>query len=280
MTNSEATTLLNLSDISLYLSKNELEQKKFFLWIDETQRCRIMYMVKKSLKWAKPYYVGTSSFNSVANYLGGIIGKWKGQAQTVLNLGNVGSIVNIVTGDSSSIAAFNLQIVVGGGTLSSGDTTYVINYPYILKDSISVELPQSNLPIADSTQFSYQVSYTSNNATITFLNGTPNIGVQTGMELLIKGLRFVQANASGSFTNAGKNAWSFQTVSTTGTTLSVPSLATKTIIVIFRATPLEVITVGTPTSNQILWDSNAALLTTSSSNPLIQGETLAIQYNL
>jgi len=280
MTTNDANTLLNLADISLYLSKNELEQEKYYSWVDETQRCRLIYLVKKAMRWAEPYYVSTSQFNQTGNYLNSLIGKWKAQAQNVLTVGSAGSIVNVVTGASASIVAFNLQFTVGGGTLSAGDITYILNYPYIMKDSVSVELPQSNLPISDTSQFSYSIVYTDSNATITFLNGTPNIGLQTGMEIMIRGLRFITGASNTGGSTAPTTSWTFQTVVTTGQTLSIPALIGKTLNIVFRATPIQVIEVGTPTSSQVLWNSTTGILTTPVSNPWVATEEVAIQYNV
>lgn len=199
-----------------------------------------------------------------------------------LLLGGSGVVVNPVLGDTATLSAFNIQFTVGSGGMLAGETSYIVTYPYIMVDSITVEMPQSNLPVDDPNQLSYQIAYTNTNATITFLNGTPNIGVQDGMQFLIKGLRFVSIEASGGGSPATVVAtdWHWENIAVSGATVYIPTLLNKTIQVAFRAMPTQVITSGTPIGNQVLWDSATAIMTAPASNPFVATEQLTIEYEV
>jgi len=223
----------------------------------------------------------SSDLDLINAYTLSLCGGYAFEAEGLL-LSSGGQIVNPVTGDASTLTAFNIQFTVGSGGMNEGDTTYIINYPYIMQDSITVEMPQSNLPVDDPNQLSYEIAYTNTFATITFLNGSPNIGVQNGMQFLIKGLRFISAQASGGggSTPVVSTAWEFITVNADGATIYIPSLIDKDLQVVFRLLPMEVITLGIPFGNQVLWDKSTATMTAPSSNTFINGEQISIQYDI
>ena len=54
--NATITNYIKWGDISLYLSKDDLETERYYSWINETKKCRLIYLVKESLKFAQPYY--------------------------------------------------------------------------------------------------------------------------------------------------------------------------------------------------------------------------------
>lgn len=260
---------LVIRDISLQLEEDLLLPRKIY----------IAYNSLLDLYTDDPT---NSDIDLLSSYLFSICGGYYFEAENIINMGSGGQIVNPTTGDASTLIAFNLQFTVGSGGMNEGDTTYVINYPYIMQDSVTVEMPQSNLPVDDPNQLSYEIAYTNTEATITFLNGTPNIGVQTGMQFLIKGLRFISAQASGGggSTPVVSTAWEWVTVNSNSSTVYIPSLIDKDLQVVFRLLPMEVITFGVPFGNQVLWDKTTATLTAPSANIFLSQEQLAIQYDL
>lgn len=68
-----------------------------------------------------------------------------------------------------------------------------------------------------------------------------------------------------------------------GTFLSIAALAGKTVQMIFRGTPVEVITGGTPMGEQVKADNTtdptALQLTSSATNPFTENEQIFITYN-
>lgn len=269
-----------LATISQYLWSNTiLEENAFRGKSINSGRDTLLYLQRKALEYGIAQNL--SGVTGVANYVYALIGAKVNQANKIYLNGSGGQIVNPTTGDASTLTAFNIQFTVGSGGMNDGDTTYVINYPYIMQDSVTVEMPQSNLPIDDPNQLSYEIAYTNSNATITFLNGTPNIGVQNGMQFLIKGLRFISAQASGGgSTPVVTTDWEFVTVNSTSTTVYIPTLIDKVVQVCFRSSPVQVITMGVPIGAQVLWDKTTAILTSSASNSFLETEQLAIQYEI
>jgi hypothetical protein len=270
-----------LATISQYLWSNTiLEENAFRGKSINSGRDTLLYLQRKALEYGIAQNL--SGVTGVANYVYALIGAKVNLANTIYLNGSGGQIVNPTTGDASTLTAFNIQFTVGSGGMNDGDTTYVINYPYIMQDSVTVEMPQSNLPVDDPNQLSYEIAYTNTSATITFLNGSPNIGVQTGMQFLIKGLRFISAQASGGggSTPVVSTAWEFVTVSADGATVYIPSLIDKDLQVAVRLQQMQVITTGVPFGNQVLWDKATAIMTAPTANTFLNGEQIAIQYDL
>ena len=238
----------------------------------------VLYMERKALEYGVAQSL--SGLTGVSNYVYSLIGGKVNLANQILINSSGGVLVNPTTGDSSTLIAFNLEFTVGSGGMIDGQTTYTINYPYIMQDSITVELPQSNLPVGDPNQLSYTVAYTNTEATITFLNGTPNIGVQNGMLFIIRGLRFISAISSGSSTTVPIPATTWYTVPTAGNTITVPTIVNKLVQSIFRGgfASGEVVFAGTPISNQTLSVQAAGTLTVNSGNAWLAGEQVMIQY--
>jgi len=244
----------------------------------DRQLPRKIYMAYQALNDLYTQDPTNTNVTLLSNYLYAMCGGYYFEAQNIITIGGGGTLVNPSTGASASLVAFNIQFTVGVSQMTAGQTTYVVTYPYIMDGSITVEMPQSNLPIDDPNQLSYEIVYTNTSATITFLNGSPNIGVQNGMLFLIKGFRFISAQASGStVSTAPKLTW---LIVPTDCTTYHTTLAGYTVQIVFRGGLAggQVITTGTPTGTQILFNTNTGDLTVDAGNGFVAGEQLAIQY--
>jgi hypothetical protein len=261
----KVTIPLVIRDIDLQLETDRLLPRK-------------IYMAYQSLNDLYTQDPNNANVTLLSNYLYTLCGGYYFEAQNIITVGGGGTLVNPSTGFASSLVAFNIQFTVGVSGMVQGDTVYTVTYPYIMNGSITVEMPQSNLPIDEPNQLSYEIVYTNTYATITFLNGTPNIGVQNGMLFLIKGFRFISAQASGS-TSSSQPKLTWLNVPTDCTTFNTP-LSGYTVQIVFRGGLAggEIILGGTPTGTQILFDSNTGNLTVAASNGFVAGEQLAVQY--
>ena len=74
-------------DISVYLSDNQYQKERYYKWVDETKKTRVIYMVNEVLKWGQPYLVGEEGYDEVAIYLYSLIGQWLLQAAYIAQTG-------------------------------------------------------------------------------------------------------------------------------------------------------------------------------------------------
>lgn len=156
---------------------------------------RMIYVVRSSVQWLIDYNSGDSSLVAKANYLYWLCTPYIGQAQFILNEGGSGSIINPATGVASTIEAIFYDTIVDGAgtpTIINGATSVIITDDFILQNSISVVVDTVSIQYGVYTdRLSYTVAYTDTQATITFYNGDPNIGLQSGWNIEIRGLKFV-----------------------------------------------------------------------------------------
>jgi hypothetical protein len=174
----DSTTLSNWikwADISLYLSKNDLERERYYEWVDETEKCRLIYLVKETLKFAEQFFVGTTLCDKVALYLYALIGQWLLAASSVSGTGIVLGLPVIPLANGVPVGQYEL-VVISGGTIQPNDTTYT-NTILIGKTLI---LAVDGLIISQG--LSGQFSYTFNSITGTITFSDP---LQNGQIILI-----------------------------------------------------------------------------------------------
>lgn len=180
--NATITNYIKWGDISLYLSKDDLETERYYSWINETKKCRLIYLVKESLKFAQPYY----NCDKVAIYLYSLIGQWLLEASSVSGSGIVLGLP-VLPVVASNIAGQIELIVVDGGTIQPNDTTYT---NVILKGCILIVAVDGSVI---SPNLSGQQSYTFNTATGTITFSDP---LQNNQVILITYI-FVNNSTSG-----------------------------------------------------------------------------------
>ena len=168
----DSTTLSNWikwADISLYLSKDDLEQERYYRWVDETKKCRLIYLVKESLKFAEQFFVGTNGCDRVALYLYSLIGQWLLEASAVSGTGIVLGLPIIPLSTGIPVGQFEI-IVSSGGTIQPNDTVYTntILIGKVLLLAVDGSIIASGL----TGQFSY--TFSSITGTITFSDPLQN----------------------------------------------------------------------------------------------------------
>jgi hypothetical protein len=82
-TNDQITSFLKYADISTYLSLNEYEVEKYYNWVDETKRTRLLYIVKENLEYYQGYYNQNNSYQNAIIYMYSLMGKWISQSITI-----------------------------------------------------------------------------------------------------------------------------------------------------------------------------------------------------
>lgn len=157
-----------------------------------------IYMARTSLEWMYAKNSNHESLFKVGNYVFSLCGKYMTQAMNLSQLSG-GTVVTPSIATGSAIKGFRIEIKVGEGVLSAGDTSYTINYPYVISQTVMVEMPQANIPENETDQFSYSIVYSNSQVRINFTNDDGegnNLGVQGGMLLIITGLRYTLASGT------------------------------------------------------------------------------------
>lgn len=101
-------------DISVYLSDNQYQKERYYKWVDETRKTRVIYMVNEVLKWGQPYLVGEQGYDEVAIYLYSLIGQWLLQAAYIAQTGTGLVIGTPVIPTAAPGAAGQITVEVGG----------------------------------------------------------------------------------------------------------------------------------------------------------------------
>jgi hypothetical protein len=113
LSNNVITDYIKWADISVYLSMNDFQKQRYYEWIDQRKKTRLLYIVNETLKWGQPYLVGTSGYDDVANYSYALFGKWLLQASYISNTGSGLVIGTPVIPTSTPGAAGTITVTVG-----------------------------------------------------------------------------------------------------------------------------------------------------------------------
>jgi len=114
LSNSLITTYIKWADVSVYLSMNDYQKERYYNWVDETKKTRILYMVNESVKWGQPYLIGTQGFDYIGNYLYALFGKWLLSASAIVDSGSLGLVIGTpIIPISTAGAAGTIIVTVG-----------------------------------------------------------------------------------------------------------------------------------------------------------------------
>ena len=75
LSNSVITDYIKIADVSVFLGMDEFQKKRYYKWVDETKKIRVLYMVNEVIRWGQPYLTGTQGFDLVGNYLYTLFGQ-------------------------------------------------------------------------------------------------------------------------------------------------------------------------------------------------------------
>lgn len=192
--------VLNISSVCQFLAhddeKKQLLRRGFFL---RQGLWRMIYAVREGIQWLFDTYPSDTTLPQKTTYLYWLCTPYIAQAESIIDGGGSGTIVNPSTGTASTVTAYELQFTVGdvGAPMNAGDTVLVLNYTDFITNSVKAFLDGTRTPQNLMTQISCNIVYNPTNVTITW-----NQGVQNGQTYIIDGLRLqpvVQPAASETF---------------------------------------------------------------------------------
>ena len=96
-TNSQVTAILQYADITLYIGAQDLEQEKYYNWVDETVELDVIEVFTECVRYFQPYYLGTNAYDLTVNYLNTLIGRWRARATEIS-----GNTQGIIAGQPST----------------------------------------------------------------------------------------------------------------------------------------------------------------------------------
>ena len=174
-TNSQITSILQYSDISLFLGADEYEIEKYYNWIDETDRLELIYILTDVLRYFQPYYnslntaiqayvpgyAGNPTYDRLIGFIYSYIGQWVQNAAIVS-----GSTAGIVTGQPTSSIITNVvtsvTITNKSYTATGGETgiTYTDmvgkSLVYLSRGGVTVnQIITSGIPSTDQVLWNY-----------------------------------------------------------------------------------------------------------------------------
>jgi hypothetical protein len=181
-TNDQITSILQYSDISLFLGADEYEIEKYYNWVDETDRLELIYIMTDVLRYFQPYYnslntaiqsyypgyTGNPTYDRLINFIYAYIGHWVQNAAIIS-----GSSTGIVTGQPTSSIITNVVYAINLSrqeyTATGGETS--ISYPSMAGRSlVYVSRGGATNPaiITTGTPNATQVLWNTNTGQLTF----------------------------------------------------------------------------------------------------------------
>lgn len=113
ISNALVTDYIEWADVSVFLSMDDFQKKRYYQWVDETRKTRVIYMVNEVLKWGQPFLVGSQGYDEVAIYQYSLIGQWLLEAANIAATGTGLVIGTPVIPTSAPGAAGQITVVVG-----------------------------------------------------------------------------------------------------------------------------------------------------------------------
>lgn len=154
------------ADVSLYLSDNQYQKERYYKWINESKRTRLIYLSNQVLKWGEPYLNGVQGYDEVALYTYSLIGPWVQEASYIADTGSGIYIGTPVLPISAPNAAGQINIEVGAvGSPIPADTDTYTN-AILANRTIVVVLDSVIVQPAPLPNFSY--TFNSVTGTVTF----------------------------------------------------------------------------------------------------------------
>lgn len=154
------------ADVSLYLSDNQYQKERYYKWVNELKRTRLIYLSNQVLKWGEPYLIGVEGYEDVALYTYALIGPWVQEAAYIADTGSgiyVGTPVLPITSPS---AAGQINIEVGGAGSPIPANTNTYNNAILSNRTIVVVV--DNLIVQPAPLPNFQYTFDNVTGTITF----------------------------------------------------------------------------------------------------------------
>ena len=165
LSNATITNYIKLADVSVFLGMDEFQKKRYYKWVDETKKIRVLYLVNEVLRWGQPYLVGTQGFDLIGNYAYTLFGQWILQATQIAGTGSGLVVGTPVLPTTTPGAAGTITVIVGSaGSPIPANTN---QYTNILLSNRTIIVILDNLVLQTSgTAVTY--SFNNTTGTITF----------------------------------------------------------------------------------------------------------------
>jgi hypothetical protein len=126
LSNATITDYIKLADVSVFLGMDEFQKKRYYKWVDETKKIRILYIVNEAMRWGQPYLVGTQGFDLIGNYAYTLFGQWILEATQIAGTGSGLVVGTPVIPTTTPGAAGTITVTAGsvGSPIPANSNTY------------------------------------------------------------------------------------------------------------------------------------------------------------
>lgn len=254
----------SLANICQYLwANNNALRKGMFNGTINDKMPSILYMEKKALEYG--IQQSLSTVQEVTNYVYSLLGSQLQIANNILTNGGGGVNVSSVANSSGSLQPYPVNVIVSAG--QAGVST--------LTSTAWVGLSYINTVVINGVVYQQGIGFTFNQATGTFDFSLSGYVLQEGDDVSALGFTPISSSAASAITPAT----AYANATEGSTTINIPITIGKTVSLAFRGTGLcEVITVGVPLTNQILFDVVTGNFIVAVDNPFFQNELIAVNY--
>ena len=170
-------SIITYAKISQYLAANDISTNNMFKGRSLVPKLsRLIYIVRKQVESRYNLDPTDSTLDATANYLYALCGKYINRAKLIVGSGGTGTIINPANQVISTILSRNIEFRIGdvGAPMVAGETSIVLNYPFVLNASAVVTLDGVDLPIGASDRISFIPTYGLLTLTITFNQAVTN----------------------------------------------------------------------------------------------------------
>lgn len=178
ISNQLVTYYIKLGDISVFLSMDDYQKKRYYNWVDETRKVRVINMVNEILKWGQPYLVGTPGYDAVSTYLYSLIGQWLLEASYIEGGGGTGLVIGTpVIPTVAPGAAGQITVIVGSpGSPIPPNTN---QYTNTILSNRTIIVIVDNLVVQPNLPSGFTYSFNTVTGTITFSSNLSSSQVLT-----------------------------------------------------------------------------------------------------
>lgn len=165
------------ADVSVFLSMDDYQKQRYYNWVDQTRKTRVIYMVNEVLKWGQPYLVGQQGYDEVAIYQYALIGQWLLEAANIANTGTGLVIGTPIIPTAAPGAAGQISIIVGAsGSPIPANTN---QYTNTILSGRTIIVIVDNLVVQPNNVGGFTYTFNSITGTITFNSNLSNGQVLT-----------------------------------------------------------------------------------------------------
>lgn len=255
-----------LAKICQYLVGNNASRQSILMNGSLNQpTAKILYMERKAIEYGISQNL--SSLQGKTNYLYSLLGGSINTANNILTNGGGGINVGAVQNSNGGLTPYpiNLSISSGQAGVSTISSTSWVGLAYI------------NSVVINSSVYQEGIGFTFNSATGVFDFSLSGYVLQEGDDFSTLGFQPITSSGGGGGVTSPQTATGYASGETT--TINIAITIDKTVNLAFRGgTNVVLIFTGTPTGNQILFDSVTGDFYSAGSNPFADGEALTVQY--